>query len=101
MSDDRHIVTLTVRELQEAIAMAVKLEVAEFFQNKLPEKNEEEDLTDYLIPRQDLAKMFGISTVSLDKWKRAGLLPKPVKMAGRVYYIRKEIMELIEKRKKK
>lgn len=101
MEDDRHIVTLTVQELQDALIPVVVEELKQTLRAPTRNEKEEEDITKTLITRKQLAKMFGVSTVSLDKWKRAGLLPKPVKMAGRVYYIRKEIMEMITKRKSK
>ena len=99
MNDDRHIVTLTVQQLKDAILTSVKEEIQKLLSQ--PIKDSEDNLDDLLLTRHQVAKMFGISTVSLDKWKRAGLLPKHIKMAGRVYYMRQEILEMINKRKSK
>ncbi len=102
--DDRHIVTLTVQELQDAISNQVKIELEKLFKEHFDfgqPSAHDDDMKQSLIGRQDLAKMFGVSTVSLDKWKRAGLLPKPIKMAGRVYYLKNEIMEMLNNRKTK
>lgn len=99
LSDKRHIVTLTVDELIQSIISAIHLELSNDPEKQEFEEKEKEDITQILVSRKDLAKMFDVSTVSLDKWKRAGLLPKPIKMAGRVYYLKSEIMEMIEKRK--
>lgn len=99
MNDDRHIVTLTVQQLKDAILTSVKEEIQKLLSQ--PTKDSEDDLYALLLTRHQVAKMFGISTVSLDKWKSAGLLPKHIKMAGRVYYLRQEILEMINKRKSK
>jgi len=99
MNDDRHIVTLTVQQLKDAILTSVKEEIQKLLIQST--KDSEDNLDDLLLTRHQVAKMFGISTVSLDKWKSAGLLPKHIKMAGRVYYMRQEILEMINKRKSK
>jgi len=99
MNDERHIVTLTVQQLKDAILTSVKEEIQKLLSQ--PIKDSEDDLNDLLLTRHQVAKLFGISTVSLDKWKSAGLLPKHIKMAGRVYYMRQEILEMINKRKSK
>ena len=99
MNDERHIVTLTVQQLKDAILTSVKEEIEKLLSQ--PTKDSEDNLDDLLLTRHQVAKMFGISTVSLDKWKSAGLLPKHIKMAGRVYYMRQEILEMINKRKSK
>lgn len=99
MEDQRHIVTLTVQELQDSILNSLREEVQKLL-NEQPSSSED-DIEELLLTRHQVAKIFGISTVSLDKWKRAGLLPKHIKMAGRVYYMRQEILEMIIKRKSK
>ena len=98
MDDNRHIVTLTVSELEEFLISRIIEEIkkASAIADLKPIKN---DLINSLLPRKDVAKMFKISTVSLDKWKKAGLLPPPIKMAGRVYYLKSDIIELIKNRK--
>lgn len=98
LEDDRHIVTLKVHELQEAIQEAVRVEVRTQIKLILEEAKREDKLTGKLIPRKEVAKLFNISLVSLDKWRRKGLLPKPVKQGSRVYYKKDEIMELINNR---
>jgi predicted DNA-binding transcriptional regulator AlpA len=95
--DERHIVTLRVVELQEAIKKTVQDELDKHF--TIEKRYREDDLTESLIPRKKVAALFKVSTVSLDKWRRLGLLPKPIKQGGRVYYIKKEILELIQSKK--
>ena len=90
---------MTASELEELVVNSIKSYVSLLFEELRSKAQNEDDITTLLITRQQVAKMFDISTVSLDKWKRAGILPKPVKMAGRVYYQRQEILDVIAKRK--
>lgn len=98
-TDNRHIVTLTVNELQLAISNIVKVEIERQLETKFIQNNSDPPIN--LLTRMEVAEIFKISTVSLDKWKRAGILPKSIKMAGRVYYLKNEILEIINKRKTK
>ncbi len=54
-----------------------------------------------LVPRVKVAKEYGVSVVTLDKWAKYGQIPKPIKKGGRVYYSRKELNEFNEKFRKK
>ena len=53
------------------------------------------DPVDDLIPRTEVAKLFGISLVTLAKWARLKILPKPIKKGGRVFYLRSQINNCI------
>ena len=55
---------------------------------------------DEMVPRIKVAKEYGISVVTLDKWAKYGQIPKPIKKGGRVFYSRKELNEFNEKFKK-
>ncbi len=94
MNDERLIVTLTVGELKDLITKAIILERLKKPMSSL-DKNTTED-PEILLTRFEVATLFKVSTVTLDKWKRAGLLPKPIKMAAKVYYLKKEILAIIE-----
>ena len=98
INDERHIVTLKVCELQNAIKATIKKALDDF---KTQPNEEKEPKETHLLPRKTVAKMFSISTVSLDKWRRNGLLPDPIKQGSRVYYLKSEIEQLIIKRKRK
>ena len=94
--EERLIVTLNISELKEIIRETMTEILVEM--NKIP--NNEESITEkQLLTRKEVAKIFQISTVSLDKWRSAGLLPDSIKMAGRVYYLKSEIEEMINGRK--
>lgn len=92
---DDFIVTMTASDLTRLIESSVYRAIEKFKENLT--NNQPEDLPE-LIPRKEVAKLFNISLVSLDKWRRKGLLPKPVKQGSRVYYKKDEILELIENR---
>lgn len=64
-NDERHIVTLKVCELQNSIKATIKNVLDDF---KTQHNEEKESKETQLIPRKTVAKMFSISTVSLDKW---------------------------------
>lgn len=67
----------------------------------LPKEKEEvnlDSITD-LIPRLDVAKLFGVSLVTLDKWKMKGLIPRPIKQCSRVFYFKDDILKLLKDKK--
>ncbi len=94
--EEKLIVTLNVSELKEIIRETMTEFLLELnnSQNKDVKKKETQ-----LITRKEVAKLFQVSTVSLDKWRSAGILPDSIKMAGRVYYLKSEIEEMINGRK--
>ena len=98
--DDQLIVTLKVFELKSIIKTTIKETLAEYL-NQQNNHQKEKAIETILLPRKTVAKIFSISTVSLDKWQRNGLLPNPIKQGSRVYYLKSEIDELIIKRKRK
>lgn len=57
--------------------------------------------SDKWLTRKEVAKEYGISTVTLDKWVKYNQIPKPIKKGGRVYFSRKELAASNIKSKKK
>lgn len=49
-----------------------------------------------LLKRSDLAKMFGVSLVTIHAWMNAGNLPFH-RIGGRVFFKRDEVMESLKK----
>lgn len=48
-----------------------------------------------LIPQPELRQLFGnVSDMTIWRWRKAGLLPKPVVIRRRNYYREREIAEL-------
>lgn len=88
---DQLLVTLKVSEFQEILENILE----EKF-NKLQELFKPSPSLSKLMSRQEVASLFGVSLVSIDKWKRHSLLPKPIHQSGRVYFLRDEIEKMIE-----
>jgi predicted DNA-binding transcriptional regulator AlpA len=86
MSDRiRHLVELTEEDLKNLIQdLLNKMQAAS------PSSAKPEIIND-LISRQETAKLFGISLVTLAKWARLKILPRPIKKGGRVFYRKSEI----------
>lgn len=74
--NDQPAFTLTVGKLKSILD--------EYFQNQkseTPPPKEEE----ILLKRKDLAKLFGVSLVTINNWKKKGLLPF-VRMNSRIFF---------------
>ena len=83
--DDKLIVTLNVEELRRIIDESL----AEAFK-KLPVKPNE----DTLMQRSEVAKLFNVSLVTLNQWRREGRIIR-YKIKSRVYFKKSEIMNAI------
>ena len=94
--EERLIVTLNILELKEIIRETMTELLVEKNKSSNNEDSKKEIL---LLTRKEVAEIFQVSTVSLDKWRSAGLLPDSIKMAGRVYYLKSEIDQMIFDRK--
>lgn len=53
-----------------------------------------------LLTRKQVALKFDISLASLHNWVRDGLIPKPIRIARRVYFEEEVITEAINKLRK-
>jgi excisionase family DNA binding protein len=49
-----------------------------------------------LLTIQEISDYFNVSLPTVQKWKKAGVLPKPIKMASRVYFSRSEVLEKLK-----
>lgn len=89
---EKLIVTLNVSELKNLISevLSSKLHLIKEVGSSLNKSK-----TTELITRKEVAKIFGVSLVSVDKWRKHGILPKTIKQSGRTYFLRKEIDEFI------
>ena len=88
--NERLIVTLKVDELKNIIDESVINALT-----KVPQKPEEETL----LKRIDVAKLFGVSLVTLNKWMRDGRIPYHC-INSRVFFKRTEVMEALNSVKK-
>ena len=53
-----------------------------------------------LISRLEVAKLFGVSKTTIDKWRRARILPPIIKMSSRIFFDRQQIMEVVKRRQR-
>ncbi len=89
----KHLVELTEEDLKNLIrSLLIQQQVAATSSVKPEVIND-------LIPRRDVAKLFGISLVTLAKWARLKILPKPIKKGGRVFYLRSQINQCLVPKK--
>lgn len=89
---EKLIVTLNVSELKILISevLSSKLLLMKEVGSALNKSKSPE-----LITRKEVAKLFGVSLVSIDKWRKNGILPKSIKQSGRTYFIKKDIVDFI------
>lgn len=92
LKEDGFVVTLTINQLELIITRAIQKAFEDYTQELKKDESDNE-----LIPRTKVAEMFQVSLVTLDKWRRQGVLPKPIKMKSRVYYRKDEIIETMKR----
>jgi predicted DNA-binding transcriptional regulator AlpA len=93
--DSRQLFTLQVGELEVIVSKLVDDGLSRLTTSQTSIKGKEDDL----VPRIEIAREFKISLVTLDKWIKLKLLPKPIKQGGRIYFLRSDISEHINKRR--
>ena len=90
---DKLIVTLNVSELKDLIAETIDSRLRKLTEVKptLPKVELPKFLT-----RHEVAKLFRVSLVTIDKWRRFGMLPRTIKQSGRTFFLRDDIVQLLE-----
>lgn len=84
--NNESVVLLKVHELEVIIGDAVKNSI------ELSKKSvHEEEKNEELIARKDLARELMISLPTLRKYTVQGIVPKPVKIGGKIMYRRSEV----------
>ena len=53
-----------------------------------------------LMSRIEVARLFGVSKTTIDKWRRHHVLPPVIKISSRVYFDRDQIQEGLKKRQR-
>jgi hypothetical protein len=89
------LVTLTISDLRSLIADVLDEKLTPV----MPQANVETDPA-ALYSRLEVAKRFGVSTTTIDKWRRFRILPPEVKIASRVYFYKEQIVECIKRRQR-
>jgi predicted DNA-binding transcriptional regulator AlpA len=88
------LVTLTTTELRTLIG-----EVLDEKLKPVPSLPEVSNGTP-LISRIEVARLFGVSKTTIDKWRRHHVLPPIIKIASRVYFYKDQIQENLKKRQR-
>ena len=77
----------------------IKDAVTEYLQDSLQRAQPDEQKDDDLLNRKEIAKFLRISLVTLTDWMKRGLPSH--KQRGRIYFMKKDIIEYIKKSKMK
>jgi hypothetical protein len=80
------ITTLNIEELTEVIKSSVLEAILDQNSNKLKQTS-----SDDLIKIEDIQDIFGVSKVTVHKWKKKGLIPY-YKMNRKVYFKKSEVI---------
>lgn len=89
------LVTLTRHEFRELISDVIDQKMSTY---KSPDEGD--DPSRSLYSRLEVAKLFGVSKTTIDKWRRRRILPPIIKIASRVYFQKDQILELLVKRQR-
>ncbi len=89
------IVTLNTFELRSIIA-----EVLEEKFSRIVTKKDEKREGVSLISRLEVAKLFGVSKTTIDKWRRCKILPPAIKMSSRIFFNKDQIIEVLNRKQK-
>jgi predicted DNA-binding transcriptional regulator AlpA len=88
-------ISLTAQEFRDLLLEAMNMiNVHESF--KKPDNTSESNV----ISRLEVAKLFGVSKTTIDKWRRSKILPPIVKIASRVYFRRDQIIDLLQRKQR-
>ena len=92
--DEKLLITMNASDLRNLIG-----EVLEEKLRPGPSLPEVSNVTP-LISRIEVARLFGVSKTTIDKWRRHHVLPPVIKISSRVYFDRDQIQENIKKRQR-
>jgi predicted DNA-binding transcriptional regulator AlpA len=89
------IVTLTTSDLRNLISEVLE---EKLFRLSSESKETQKDVS--LISRLDVAKLFGVSKTTIDKWRRWKILPPSIKMSSRIFFNREQIIDVVKRQQK-
>ena len=85
-------ILLSKQELIEILDERLELKLKGIKQQSPPSINK------VLLTRKDVAKIFGVSLVTVSAWTKQGII-NPMRMGSRVYFYKSEIIEATETEK--
>lgn len=95
MQNQNLLVTLTISDLRSLIADVLD----EKLKPVMAQENAKADPS-ALYSRLEVAEVLGVTTTTIDKWRRFKILPPEVKIASRVYFYKEQIVECIKRRQR-
>ncbi len=96
LSTNDLLVTLKVGDLKHLISEVVTNCLKRITPVELEAREKPGEPVTELISRKKVAEMFGVSTTTIDKWRKFKFLPKAIKQCSRVYFLKSEIIELLK-----
>lgn len=87
----RLIVTMTVEDLAKFFDERLRSVLDAHNQLNEVSRNESQKL----LPRDKVAEIYNISLVTLNKWTKLGIIPKPIKRGKRIFYREADIQNNI------
>ena len=100
LSKDDLLVTLKVGDLIQLISEEVTNCLKRMAPMELESREKPDEPVTELISRKKVAEMFGVSTTTIDKWRKFKFLPKGIKQCSRVYFLKVEIIELLKSKQR-
>ncbi len=96
MQKNKLIFNLTTKELELLIGKAVKNVM-----KIMPVERKKECVTNHihsqaLLTLKEVVGLFKITKPTAYKWMKCGVLPKSLKVGGRVYFYKSEILKIID-----
>jgi predicted DNA-binding transcriptional regulator AlpA len=95
ITDSDLMVTLTISEFRTLVIEIIEAKLSVFDDGI----NKPKDAT-LLYNRLEVAELFGVSSTTIDKWRRCRILPPSIKIASRVYFYQHQIQEFIKQRER-
>lgn len=100
LSTNDLLVTLKVGDLKHLISEVVTNCLKRITPVELEAREKPGEPLTELISRKKVAEMFGVSTTTIDKWRKFKFLPKGIKQCSRVYFLKVEITELLKSKQR-
>lgn len=97
MNNNKTILVIPI-EFKEDLKRLVGKIIREELVATLDESKKQSDKT--LISQKEVATYFDVSSVSIHKWRKDGLLPQPIKVGGKVFFRLAEIEAILNKNRR-
>lgn len=87
-------IDMTQEELSQLLTLTISSLLGE------TKRNETEKTNDELVPRLEVAREFSVSAVTLDKWVKYTVFPKPIKVGRKLFFRRIDLQKFIFQKRK-